>query len=108
MSIESLKAKALRHWKEWLPESVKEWEKDGTLNQRLTGAANLAQTEIDHLVNQANYQPHEAEEVALHRYILLKPETPGGLTKDEQREVEEKEREYQRNLPVPLAEEEAT
>jgi hypothetical protein len=86
MSVHELKALARKHWAERLPEKVKE----------LKGAANLAQTEIEHLMRQG-YQEHEAREVALPKFILLKPEkdVPDELAE----ELAEMEREHQKNPP---------
>jgi hypothetical protein len=72
-SESQLMAKARVHWAEWLPKKVAELKKEGRLEESLRGAARLAQDEISHLMRQG-YQEHEAEEVALPMFILLKPE----------------------------------
>jgi hypothetical protein len=74
MSVAALEAKALRHWKKWLPEKVAALRAEGTLQEAVRGAALLAQDEIEHLMKYRHYQEHEAEEVALRQFILLPPE----------------------------------
>ena len=102
MSIPELKALARKHWAEWLPQKVKELKKEDRLDEALQGAAMLAQKEINHLMERG-YQESEAREVALHQFILLKPE-PGvdGLDDEQRAELAEKDREYQANPPVDL------
>src|SRR3954463_13525293 len=94
MSVEEFKAKARKHWKEFLPEKVRELRAEGRLEEALQGAAQLAQDQVNHLTRHQAYQQHEAEEVALHQFVYLPPE-PEEL--DE--ELAEKEREYQRTPP---------
>jgi hypothetical protein len=108
MSVQELKALARKHWEEWLPEKVKELRAQGKLNEELQGAANLAQTEIEHLMKRG-YREHEAREVALPQFILLKPE-PGvdGLDEEQREELAEMEREYQKNPPVQVQDERDT
>jgi hypothetical protein len=97
--MEELKALARQHWTTHLPNKVEELRQSGTLEEELTGAANLAQAEIEHLMKKG-YQEHEAREVALPKFILLKP-GPGDAPEDEQdRELAELEAEYQANPPV--------
>jgi hypothetical protein len=99
MSVEELKALARKHWTGYLPNKVEELRAAGTLEEELTGAANLAQAEIERLMKKG-YQEHEAREVALPIFILLKP-GPDDAPEDEQdRELRELEAEYQRNPPV--------
>ena len=71
MSVAALEAKALRHWKKWLPNKVAELRKEGQLEEALRGAALLAQDQIEFLMKYRHYQEHEAEEVALRQFILL-------------------------------------
>jgi len=79
---------------------VKALQESGDLEEALHGAASLAQAEIDHLKQHRGYQDHEAREVALPKFILLKP-GPGDAPEDEQdREARELEAEYQANPPV--------
>ena len=98
MSVQELKALARKHWEEWLPQKVADLKAQGKLNEALQGAANLAQTEIEHLMSKKHYSVDEAREVALPQFILLPPEQPA--EPDEQdRELAEKEAAYQRNPP---------
>lgn len=94
MSVQELMTLARKHWKAHLPNKYKELQSDRTLEASLNGAANLAQTEIERLM-QHGYRHHEAREVALPMFILLRPE----YQEDEQdRELAEKERAYQRMM----------
>jgi len=101
VSVQELKALARKHWEEWLPEKVKELRAEGKLDEALQGAANLAQDQINHLKKNMGYPEHAAREVALHQFILLKPESPA---EDDEQEAElrEMEREYQANPPIPI------
>ena len=95
MDRTSLIIKARNHWKEWLPKKTEELRKAGQLEAALQTAAANAQNEIQSLMQQG-YQEHEAEEVALPQYILLKPEPQ---KEDwESRELAEKEAAYQRMM----------
>lgn len=100
MSVAELKALANKHWKEWLPNKVKELKREGKLNEALQGSANLAQDQISHLMQQG-YPDWAAREVALKQFILLPPEDDG-LDDWEREEIAEMEREYQKNPPVVL------
>jgi hypothetical protein len=100
VSVEDLKALARKHWTTYLPNKVKALGESGKLEEELTGAANLAQAEIEHLMRRKGYQEHEAREVALPKFILLKP-GPDEEAEDEQAaELRELEAEYQANPPV--------
>ena len=91
MDRTTLAIKARKHWEEWLPEKTQELKEAGEFNQAIQMAALRAQQEIADLMAQG-YQEHEAEEVVLPQFILLKPEE----REDEQAlELAEKEREYQ-------------
>lgn len=103
MSIPELKAKALRHWKKWLPKKYASLQAEGKLDEAAQGAADLAQQEINFLVRDKGYQEHEAEEVALPKFILLPPEPQeDGLDAEQRRETEQRERDYQKNPPVQV------
>lgn len=96
MSVSELMTLAREHWQAHLPDKVKELRAEGMLEAATNAAANLAQSEIETLMK-AGYQEHEAREVALPMFILLPPE----YHEDEQdRELADMEREYQRNPPV--------
>ena len=98
MSVQKLKALARKHWAEWLPQKVKELKAEGKLNEALQGAANLAQTEIEHLMSKRHYSEQEAREVALPKFILLPPE-PGAVEDDaEAEELAQMESDYQKNV----------
>lgn len=96
MSVPELMATAKQHWSKYLPRKVHALRAEGMLTAALNGAANLAQSEIDSLMQQG-YQAHEAREVALSHHILL----PAEKAQDGQdRELAAKEHEYQNNPPV--------
>ena len=67
------KALARKHWTEWLPKKVATLKAEGLLDQALQTAAVNATRRVTELM-QKGYQLHEAEEVALREYVLLKPE----------------------------------
>ena len=100
MSVHELMTLARKHWEEYLPKKVQELRAAGKLNDAIHGAAMLTQDEIDHLMKQG-YREHEAREVALPMFILLREEPPD--EDDEQaRELAEMEAEYQKNPPVVI------
>ena len=70
---EQYRIKARKHWAKWLPQKVAELKEAGQLDAALQIAANLTRAKVDELMAQG-YQLHEAEEVALPEYVLLKPE----------------------------------
>jgi hypothetical protein len=93
VSVHELMTLACKHWTAHLPDKVKELQAEGMLEAETNAAANLAQSEIETLMK-AGYQEHEAREVALPMFILLKPE----YREDEQdRELAEMEAEWRRN-----------
>jgi hypothetical protein len=94
MSVHELMTLARKHWKAHLPDKVKELQAEGMLEATINGAANLAQSEIETLMK-AGYAEHEAREVALPMFILLRPEYHED---DQDRELAEKEREYQKMM----------
>ena len=100
MSVPALVAMAREHWSRWLPEKVAELKKEGLLEESLLGAAQLCQKQINHLMRDRGYQEHEAEEVALPQFILLKPEAE--LPRSEQKELDEHLNELLRNPPVVM------
>ena len=73
MSAIKFKAQARKHWSQWLPERVKSLKEAGELESTLQTAAVNAQNRGLELMEQG-YRAHEAEEVALSEFILLKPE----------------------------------
>jgi hypothetical protein len=101
MCIPELMSLARKHWEKWLPEKVRDLRAEGKLDEALHGAASLAQAEIDHLTRRCGYQEHEAREVALPLFILLKPE-PTDDDDELEEELREKKRQYQMNLPAEV------
>lgn len=85
---------AREHWYTFLPQKVAELKAEGMLAESLQIAAIQAHQEVVSLMEQG-WQKHEAEEVALANYILLKPEPGADLLDWEEIELAEKEREYQ-------------
>jgi hypothetical protein len=94
MDRTTLAIKARKHWEKWLPKKTRELKADGEFDMAIQMAARKAQKEIENLMAQG-YQEHEAEEVALHQFILLKPEP---ATDWESRELAKKERKYQETM----------
>ena len=73
MDLETLKSKIRKHWTKWLPKKTAQLKTDGEWDEAVQGAALAASREIQDLTSQG-YQAHEAEEVALHLFVLLPPE----------------------------------
>jgi hypothetical protein len=92
MDRTTLAIKARKHWEQWLPNKVKALKEAGTFNETIQIAARKAQVEIEDLMAQG-YQEHEAEEVVLPQFILLKPEVSESAW--EGKELAEKEKLYQ-------------
>lgn len=87
-----LASKALRHWKEWLPNRYKELlEANGLVTAAAAAAAGAAK-EIKELMD-AGARLDEAEEIVLPKWILLTPEEPDPES-EEQMELAEKEAAY--------------
>lgn len=98
MSVEQFKAIARDHLEKYLPNRAAELREQGTLEEELTGRAQLAQAEYERLMGQ-NYRDQEAFEVA--RQLVTPAPGPGDAPEDEQdRELAELEREYQANPGV--------
>jgi hypothetical protein len=72
-TVTQLKRIAIEHWADWRPREVKQLVKEGRLHEVALKAAERAFQEIEEL-RRAGYQNHEAEEVVMPRYIILKPE----------------------------------
>ena len=72
-SVQTMAAKARRHWATDLPEKTRQLKAEGKFETESLAAARLAMAEIETL-RQRGFQDHEAEEVALSMFILLKPE----------------------------------
>jgi hypothetical protein len=99
VSVQELKALARKHWEEWLPERVRELRAEGKLNEAVHGGARSAPEQLDHLMRDRHYQEHEARELALRQFILLKPEPDAVDTPQQRAEAAEAEAEYQRHPP---------
>lgn len=91
---EQYRIKARKHWAKWLPQKVAELKEAGQLDAALQIAANLTRAKVDELMAQG-YQLHEAEEVALPEYVLLKPEAKANLAPWERAELAAQEKQFQ-------------
>lgn len=89
------KAKARKHWTEWLPEKVAALKAAGELDAALQVAANAARARVDELMAQG-YQLHEAEEVALPEFVLLKPEPKARETPEQRAELAAREKTHRK------------
>jgi len=98
MINEHYKAKARKHWAKWLPEKYKQLKEAGELEAALQVAANKTRARIDELMAQG-YQLHEAEEVALSEFVLLRPEPAAELEPWERRELAELDKAYRKKMP---------
>jgi hypothetical protein len=94
MDRSTLAIKARKHWEKWLPKKTRELKAAGEFQMAIQMAAQKAQQEISNLMAQG-YQEHEAEEVALPMFILLKPEPKHDW---ESRELARKERKFQETM----------
>lgn len=92
---EAYKVKARKHWAKWLPEKTAQLKASGDLEAALQMAANLCRAEVDNLMAQG-FQQHEAEEVALPQFALLKPETKANLEPWERAELAESEKRFRK------------
>ena len=73
-NVQALAVKAQKHWAKYLPEKTRELKAEGRFETESLAAAKLAMAEIESLQKQG-FQAHEAEEVALPMFILLRPES---------------------------------
>lgn len=88
--------KAIRHWREWLPNRYRELLEANELVTAAAAAAAGAAREIKELM-QAGARLDEAEEVVLPKWILLPPEEPDPEEPDwEATELADREAAYQR------------
>ena len=95
MSAQLYEAKARKHWTQWLPKKVAALKAAGELEQALQTAGKQAHREVVELMQQG-FQQHEAEEVALSQYVLLKPEPEANLEPWERKELAQLEREHRK------------
>ena len=100
MNQQTLASKIRKHWAEYLPQKTAELKAAGEWDEAVQGAALAASRMIQDLQSQG-YQAHEAEEVALHQYVLLPPESPD---EDdwEALELAQMEADYQQNVAPNL------
>ena len=97
MSAQTYEAMARKHWAKWLPQKVAELKASGQLEQALQTAGKATQQQVVELMGQG-FQQHEAEEVALPQFVLLKPEPAANLEKWERKEMAEQESAYRKTM----------
>ena len=73
MSAEQFTQTARKHWAKWQPKRMAQLKEDGELESTLRTAGANAQERLLELMQQG-FKAHEAEEVALSEFVLLKPE----------------------------------
>jgi hypothetical protein len=95
MSVHVFAHRAREHWAKWLPKKVAALKEAGELEATIQAVARRAQRELLHLM-QNGYRAHEAEEVVLHQFILLKPEADAELLDWEREELDALEQEFRR------------
>lgn len=99
MTIATLEAQARQHWTEYLPQKTADLRSTDQFQEAVRTAAVRAQQLIEELMEQGA-KLHEAEEVALHRFILLPPEAAS--ERDwEAEELAEIEARYQETMREP-------
>lgn len=92
--IEELKAKAMAHWRLWLPEKWAALVAADRVDEALSNAARAAEKEIRQLMR-AGAKLNEAEEMVLPEYILLPPEDENADLDEESRaELAQMEADY--------------
>jgi hypothetical protein len=64
---------ALEHWKKWRPETYRQMQEDGTLNEMTQNAGKEAARQVAELML-AGARQFEAEEMVLREIIFLPPE----------------------------------
>ena len=97
MSAQLYEAKARKHWTQWPPKKVAALKASGELEQALQTAGKQAQQEVLSLMEQG-FRQHEAEEVALSQYVLLKPEPEAELEPWERKELAQRESQYRKQM----------
>ena len=101
MSEMELTSRAAKHWKRWLPEKTAQLKAEGQFLEATQTAGKLAQARINQLMLQG-FKSHEAEEVALAEYVLLKPEAKASNLDWETQELAQKEAAYQKMMREPM------
>lgn len=99
MSATTYQAKARKHWATWLPQKVASLKAAGELEQALQTAGKEAAKMVAELMGQG-FQQHEAEEVALAEFVLLKPEPEANLEPWERKELAMLERQHRPQMGV--------
>lgn len=97
MSIAMYQSKARKHWTKWLPQKVASLKAAGELEQALQTAGKETAKMVTELMGQG-FQQHEAEEVALAEFVLLKPEPEANLEPWERKELAMLERQHRQQM----------
>lgn len=86
MSAQRYAGMVRKHWTKWLPKKVATLKAEGQweITLQVVGKQTLAR--VLELMQQG-FQQHEAEEVALHELVLLKPEPEAELEPWEREEL---------------------
>lgn len=71
--LDLLRNRAMKHWQEFCPKMFNQYKQAGILNKKLDEAAEKTYQEMETL-EQMGYRPHEAREIVMPKYILLKEE----------------------------------
>lgn len=95
MSAQRYAGMARKHWQTWLPKKVAALKENGELEQAVQTAGKLAFEQVVGLMQQG-FQQHEAEEVALSQYIMLKPEKGANMEPWERKELAMLEAEFRK------------
>lgn len=92
--LQELKAKAAEHWQEWLPAKWAKLVAEDRVDLELTRAATQAEREIREWMDRGA-RLDEAEEIVLPQTILLKPETKGTGSREQDLELQAMESSHQ-------------
>ncbi|MCY1277008.1 hypothetical protein D9M68_378440 [compost metagenome] len=95
MSAERYASLCRKHWSKWLPKKTAELKAAGDWESTLRVRGKWAAERVLELMQQG-FRQHEAEEVALHELILLKPEPQAALEPWEREELAKLEAEYRK------------
>jgi hypothetical protein len=97
MTEQQMTSKAREHWTKWLPQKTAELMASGEWMEATQAAGKLAAARVQDLTRQG-FQAHEAEEVALAEFVLLKPEAEAGMLPWEKAELRQMERQHRQMM----------
>lgn len=91
MSANKYETMVRKHWAKWLPKRVAALKEAGDWDSTVQTVAKQTAAQVVELMGQG-FRQHEAEEVALHERVLLKPEADADLEPWERAEMAKMEK----------------